>query len=297
MNDKGGSVEGIKTSTPEKRPILERFKYPIFLAIATAILVGVVVLLTKRPDPVTITVIPPEPTAIPSLTPIPSVTPTPGPYTVYITGAVASPESVVTLDYGSRVLNAIAAAGGALDNADLERVNLAQLLNDGDQVQVPTRKPGSEKTEATPIPLMTLTPGTFTVYVTGEVVYSETMVSLPSGSRVEDAIQAAGGTTGNADLSRVNLAQVLRDGDLIYVPPVVGEVIQTPTPNHPPVVYINSATLEELETLPGIGPSLAQAIIDYRNKNGRFNSLDDLDNVPGLGPSKLEKLRDLIVFD
>ena len=63
------------------------------------------------------------------------------------------------------------------------------------------------------------------------------------------------------------------------------------------LVHVNSATLEELDTLPGIGPSLAQAIIDYRTENGPFTSLADLDNVSGIGPAKLDALRDLVVFD
>jgi competence protein ComEA len=133
--------------------------------------------------------------------------------------------------------------------------------------------------------------------MTGEVAQSQSIITLPPGSRVEDAIQAAGGVTTNADLSLVNLAQVVRDGDLIYVPPLVGEAIETPTPNHPPVVNVNTATVEELDTLPGVGPALAQAIIDYRTQNGPFAGLSDLDNVPGLGPAKLEEMRDLVVFD
>jgi len=286
-----------KTPTPEHLPLLERFKYPLFAVIAVAIVSGVAVLLLKKPAPTTITVLPPKPTPIPSSTPIPSATPTPGPYLVYVTGAVASPESVVSVPFGSRVLDAIRAAGGPRDNADLERVNLAQVLNDGDQVHVPTRAPGTEEERPALVLIVTATPGTCTVYVTGEVNHPETLVSLPGGSRVEDAIRAAGGATGAADLARVNLGQILNDGDLVYVPPLAGESVQTPTPNHPPLVHVNSATLEELTTLPGIGPTLAQAIIDYRTQNGPFQSLADLDNVPGLGPTKLEAIRDQVVFD
>lgn len=277
-------------------PLLERYKYLIFLGITGALIAGIVALLWQRPEPTTITVLPPEPTAIPSSTPIPTATATPGPYAVYITGAVASPETVVTLDFGSRVLDALGAAGGPLENADLQRVNLAQRLEDGDQVHVPTREAAA--TAAAPqIQVVTATPGQYLVYVVGEVQNPESMVSLPTGSRVEDAIQAAGGVTENADLSQVNLSQRLNDGDYVYVPPVTGTAIISPTPNRPPLVHVNSATLEELETLPGIGPSLAQTIIDYRIENGPFTSLEDLDNVPGIGPAKLEAIRDQIVFD
>ncbi|MEW6577597.1 MAG: SLBB domain-containing protein [Chloroflexota bacterium] len=286
-------------STPETRPLplLERFRLPLLLIVAVATLVGVAVLLHNRPKPVTITVLPPEPTAIPSATPIPTATPTPGPYTVYVTGAVASPQAVITLSFGSRVLHALEAAGGPLASADLERVNLAGRLNDGDQVHVPTREAGSAQTPAVTVIVVTPTPGTYTVYVVGEVMQPQSMVALPVGSRVEDAIRAAGGTTDKADLSQVNLSQVLSDGDYVYVPPLAGDTFATPTPNRPPLVHINHATLEELDALPGIGPALAQAIIDYRTEHGPFTSLQDLDNVPGLGPGKLDALRDQVIFD
>ncbi len=286
-------------STPEARPLplLERFRWPLLLVVAVTTLAGVAVLLHNRPKPVTITVLPPEPTPVPSPTPIPTVTPTPGPYTVYVTGAVASPETVITLSFDSRVLHALEAAGGPLASADLERVNLAGRINDGDQVHVPTRQPGSAPVPAVTVIVVTPTPGAYTVYVVGEVMRPQSMVALPVGSRVEDAIHAAGGTTDRADLSRINLSQVLSDGDYVYVPPLTGEPLITPTPNRPLLVHINYATLEELDDLPGIGPALAQAIMDYRTEHGPFASLEDLDNVPGLGPSKLDALRDLIIFD
>ena len=286
------------TDTSERQPLLERFKYVIFLIVGVAIAVGVAVLLWRRPDPTTITVLPPGPTPIPSVTPIPSSTPTPGPYAVYVSGAVASPEVVVTLEYGSRVLHALEAAGGPAENADLARVNLAQVLNDGDHVQVPTREAGDETVQSTPIiQVVTATPGTLTVYVTGEVQRPQSVLSLPTGSRIEDALEAAGGVTASADLSRVNRSQILNDGDLVYVPPLGGSELETPTPNRPPLVHINSASVEELSALPGVGPALAQAIITYREDNGPFTSLEDLDNVPGIGPSKLDAIRDRVVFD
>ncbi len=106
-------------------PILERFRLPILLLVAVTTLTGGILLLLNRPKPVTITVLPPAPTPVPTATLTPSATPTPEPYLVYITGAVATPEIVVTLPYDSRVLDALHAAGGPLSNADLERVNLA----------------------------------------------------------------------------------------------------------------------------------------------------------------------------
>jgi len=278
-------------------PLLERFKYLIFLVIGVAVAAGVAVLVFRRPEPVTISVLPPEPTAIPSPTLIPSPTPTPGPYAVYITGAVARPETVATLDYGSRVLHALDAAGGPLANADLERVNLAQVVQDGDHIQVPTRRPGETRGVAPVVRVVTATPGMHTVYVAGEVRQPESLVTVPDGSRVEDAIAAAGGVTERADLSAVNLGQRVADGDMIYVPRLGEDEFQTPTPNRPALVALNSATVAELQMLPGIGPALAQAMVDYREQNGPFTSLDDLDNVPGLGPSKIEAIREQVIFD
>lgn len=153
---------------------------------------------------------------------------------------------------------------------------------------------------ATPLP--TGTPEPILVYITGAVESPEQTLSLPYGSRVQDAIDAAGGFTDDADLERVNLADIARDGMQIHVPVNVSETDDTgdtalPTPSGGEVVYINSATAEDLETLPGIGPATAEAIISYRDENGPFADLDALDAVPGIGPSTLETLADLISFE
>lgn len=153
-----------------------------------------------------------------------------------------------------------------------------------------------------PIPTSTLapttTPGPIQVYVTGSVAAPELLTNLPSGSRVADAIEAAGGALPGADLSRVNLAQLLRDGDQIHVPALTDEAVTIPTAGaSSAVVYINSATVEELDTLPGVGPALAQRIIEYRTANGSFTSMDTLDAVSGIGPALLIDLEGLISFD
>jgi competence protein ComEA len=134
------------------------------------------------------------------------------------------------------------------------------------------------------------------VYVTGQVGQPEMLVQVPFGSRVQAAVDAAGGALAGADLSRVNLADTVRDGDQVHVP-AVGEVPALPTRTGGAVVFVNSATLEELDTLPGIGPALAQAILDYRQANGPFTSLEDLDAVEGIGPGLLADLESLISFD
>ena len=153
----------------------------------------------------------------------------------------------------------------------------------------PPRPTATPAPSATPLPIL--------VYVTGEVRQPETTYTLPYGSRVSDAVAAAGGLTERANRSLVNLAGRLRDGDHIHVP-ALGEVGGgLPTPSGGRRVFINSASQAELETLPDIGAVTARRIIEYRELEGEFGSLDDLDNVAGIGEATLNKLKDLIAFD
>lgn len=149
---------------------------------------------------------------------------------------------------------------------------------------------------ATVTPLPSATPAPITVYITGAVAEPEQMITLPPGSRVQDAIDAAGGTTETANLELVNLAGILRDGDQVHVPEQNQEVA-LPTASGGGIVHINTATIEELDTLPGVGPALAERIIAYRDANGAFTSLEELDNVEGIGPALLADLQGLIAFD
>lgn len=134
---------------------------------------------------------------------------------------------------------------------------------------------------------------------------------LSSGARVDDLIAAAGGVTGDADADRLNLAAPLQDGARLYVPrrgeldvPAVSGPDAAPgdgaggtnggsgSPSGP--VDLNRAGQAELEALPGIGPSLAQAILDHRTRDGPFSSVDGLLDVRGIGPTRLEQLRPLV---
>jgi competence protein ComEA len=121
---------------------------------------------------------------------------------------------------------------------------------------------------------------------------------LPTGARVQDAVKRAGATR-RADLAAVNLAARLTDGEQVVVPvrgqaPAAADGAGTASPAAP--VSLNSGTLEQLETLDGVGPSLAQRIIDYRTLHGGFRSLAELDQVSGFGPARLAALRGKITL-
>jgi competence protein ComEA len=123
------------------------------------------------------------------------------------------------------------------------------------------------------------------------------LYELPENSRVADAVKRAGGTTPKAEVALVNLAAPVADGTQIVVPgrstavrPAAGAM----PPSAAGPVNLNSATLEQLDALPGVGPVTAQKIIAYREQNGAFRSVDDLDAVPGIGPAHLEELRTLV---
>lgn len=134
-----------------------------------------------------------------------------------------------------------------------------------------------------------------TIHIIGEVKYPG-IVILKTGQRIIDAIDAAGGETEEADLNKINLAQLLSDGDKIYVPSINDNEIEEykDTTSRSSTVNINTATLEELTSLPGIGELTAQRIIDYRKQNGKFKTIDDLKNVSGIGESKFNNLKEKI---
>ena len=143
------------------------------------------------------------------------------------------------------------------------------------------------------------------VHVAGAVV-APGVVVLASGARVTDAVAAAGGARPDADLDRLNLAATVEDGARIYVPrtdePVVPAPIgPTPSPaggtgtDEAGPVSLSTATADQLEALPGIGPATAAAIIDHRQRSGPFRTVDDLLDVRGIGEAKLEALRPLVV--
>lgn len=151
------------------------------------------------------------------------------------------------------------------------------------------------------------TPSPILIHVSG-AVSQPGVYTLSAGSRVLDAIQAAGGLLPEADQRNLNLAALVEDGSRVQVPslpPVLpsaaaGEsrsaIIPTEAPQAQSVypININTATQADLESLPGIGPVTAAKIIEYREKNGPFKTIEELMDVPGIGPKTFEELKDLI---
>jgi competence protein ComEA len=121
---------------------------------------------------------------------------------------------------------------------------------------------------------------------------------LPHGARVADAVAKAGGASGKAALDGVNLAAPLADGEQVVVPSRVAGVVAAPGSSPGSTsgpVSLSTATAEQLDALPGIGPVTAQKIVDYRTAHGAFRSVDELDAISGIGPAKLDQLRGLVV--
>ena len=188
------------------------------------------------------------------------------------------------------------------------------------ELSIPVASPGGTPAGTVPGQVGTAVPGKVRVHVTG-AVHTPGVYELRSTDRVVDAVRAAGGATSTADLESINLAQTILDTEQIYVPrrgspaprrttaprlrpkrlapttvpPVVGAPggggAQTTVPAR---VNINSATAAQLDSLPGVGPSTARAIIAYRQSKGPFSKPEDLLNVPGIGPAKLDAMRAMI---
>lgn len=127
------------------------------------------------------------------------------------------------------------------------------------------------------------------------------VVELPSDARINDAIKAAGGLTEDADISSVNRAEVLEDGQKIFIPKKGSDDVPLGEKEYmsenfvPKKVNLNTASCDELRTLNGVGPATAEKIINYREKEGRFKTIEDIKNVDGIGEKTFEKLKDDIV--
>lgn len=211
----------------------------------------------------------------------------------------------------------VAGAGAVLAVAVLVVVGLAFLRSSSPapQLTLPRAEPGSAPVDgsspvgggATPVPLPATPPVTVTVHVAGQVA-SPGVYAVPAGGRVADAVVAAGGTSAEADLEQLNLAARVSDGERILVPKKgdpPSPVVVSGSPGSSAgaggakgsaagPVDLNTATAEQLEALPGVGPATSRAILAYRTSRGRFRSVTELLEVPGIGPAKLEALRPMV---
>lgn len=202
---------------------LERYRGYILITLINLVVLGGVIVFLRRPQQPELTITPPTPTAMPSPTATPPPTPTPCPVQVYVSGAVNHPD-VYELPAESIVKDAIEAAGGATSEADLDRINLALSVVDGQHIYVPQQ--GEESPPVSP------------------------PVSLPP-TQAPTSSEAGG------------------------------------------QININAASQSELETLPSIGPSKAQGIIENRP----YDSIEEIQKVPGIGEITFQKLKDLITVD
>ena len=139
---------------------------------------------------------------------------------------------------------------------------------------------------------------TIIIHIAG-CVENEGVYEIKKDSRISDAIDIAGGLTSDANIKSINLAQKLNDGQKIYIPNINEDIEEytgddTNLFEYNELININTATQTQLETLPGIGPSTADKIIQYRKENGNFKNIEDIKNVSGIGDSKYENIKDKI---
>jgi len=171
-----------------------------------------------------------------------------------------------------------------------------------------SRAPAGEPIVLQPAP----TKAPIAVHVVGAVPRPG-LYEFAEGARVQDAIDAAGGLLASADTTSINLAALLLDGEQLNIPFKSGQepgqveesgslvlpgatATEEATSLDQGLVNINTASLEELDSLPGIGPTIAQRILDYRDENGPFETIEDIMNVSGVGPSTFDQIKDLITI-
>jgi len=214
----------------------------------------------------------------------------------------ASLALVWTLGYG---WGRSSSASSSMQTAGVSTQGSVEVI-DLNQPPKPEAAPTEPTTPTEPAPSAEVV-----VHVSGAVKRAGVYRLAPE-SRVADAIEQAGGATEHADLDALNLAEPLQDGQKIHVPrkgeasaPTLASVAPSRTPRSAPQaaatattqfpINLNTATAEQLEAIPGIGPVLAQRIIEYRQTRGRFQSVDELLEVRGIGPKRLESMRPYVV--
>jgi competence protein ComEA len=195
------------------------------------------------------------------------------------------------------VLVAIVAVGLSLFYISLAHGHsLAPAQAASEKLIDPLVAPAASPTHSPPPSL----PALVVVDVAGKVNHPG-VYSLPAGSRAIDAIKSAGGAKSGVDLSDINLAEILFDGQQVLVGSMVTSSAMKPKSTHSsPVshfpIHLNSATAVQLDQLPGIGPVMAERIVDYRKKNGAFAALEGLRKVKGMGAAKFEEIKSLLVL-
>ncbi len=162
-----------------------------------------------------------------------------------------------------------------------------------------TNQPRGDPIRLSPPP----TPAPIIVHITGAVI-NPGVYSLPSGSRVKDAIEKSGGLLSDADTTLINLAMLIEDGEQVWVPYQLDDVMGFEKPamlegeptqgQQTRKININTASQIELESLSGIGPVIAKAVIQYRLENGPFKDIEEIQEVSGIGPVTFEKIKPII---
>lgn len=190
-------------------------------------------------------------------------------------------------DIQERFLNFTPAQRKALLSASFVAILVALfffLISRGEAVEAPVLKPITTSSEKS----------TIYIHVAGKVK-KPGLYQLISGARVDDAIKAAGGALPGTDLSEINLARVMNDGEQVYVSGATqsssSRPQRTPKKKFSGVVNINRASIAQFDSLPGIGPVIAARIIEYRKKNGPFLTLEDLTKVQGIGDKTFQQIK------
>lgn len=210
-------------------------------------------------------------------------------------GRHRAPGTTVRLNPGRRGVWSLWAAGLLaavavvvwtwLDRPEVERVPAAPTVTAG----APATAPG-----APGVGEAAQTSSTLVVSVVGQVLHPG-LVTVPAGARVADAIDAAGGMLPGADAASVNLAAVVSDGEQVAVGvPGSAATLSAGAGGKAARINLNTATVADLDALPGIGPVLAQRIVDHRQQHGRFRSVDELNDVSGIGPALYARLADRV---
>jgi competence protein ComEA len=234
------------------------------------------------------------------ITVLPSVTSTQNtPLVVHVAGAVKKP-GVYSLPAQARISQAIQKAGGPLPNADVNQLNLADWAKDGVRIDVPEK--AKVVVVPTPTPMVVYIEKPTTEYAEPEVSTRITEQSEPEPSRTTTTEKRIVKSREKPKEKKAKPAKTKKPETIAGMPRALtaaGKPSDNASPEflkkHP--LNLNRATAEQLEALPGVGPSLAQKILDYRKEHGGFKSVEKLDDVPGIGPKKLEDITPLVTVE